>query len=103
MIGQGGMFLNSEGRLVVRRKFFTQRVTRDWNTLLREVVDTPSLVNLMAGWMRQSDLVVGRVPYTPSHSMTLFISERCIIFFDKYFNCKLEIYLSNTNFTEIYH
>ncbi|KFR04097.1 hypothetical protein Y956_00791, partial [Nipponia nippon] len=30
-------------RLDIRKKFFTMRVEKHWNRLLREAVDTPSL------------------------------------------------------------
>lgn len=33
----------SKFRLDIRRKFFTVRVARHWNRLLREVLDAPSL------------------------------------------------------------
>ena len=36
-------------RLDIRKKFFTVRVVRQWNTLPSEVADAPSLEALKAG------------------------------------------------------
>lgn len=39
----GGKLKKGRFILEIRRKFFTQRVVRDWNRLSRETVDAPPL------------------------------------------------------------
>ena len=54
VIGQRGYgFKLKEGRfkLDIRKKFFTVRVVRRWNRLLREAVDAPPLEVFRSGWM----------------------------------------------------
>ena len=48
---RGGGFTPKEGtfRLDIRWKFFTWRVVRHWNSLLRDTVDAPSLEAFKAG------------------------------------------------------
>lgn len=43
-----------EGKLWldIRRMFFTGRVVRYWNRMLREVVDAPTLEEFKARWIR---------------------------------------------------
>lgn len=58
--GQGAGFKLNRGRFrwAVRKKFFTMRVPKHWNWLLREVVNAPSLEWVPPGWDIQHDSVV---------------------------------------------
>ena len=63
--GNGFKLKEEKFRLVIRRKFYTERAARRWHKLLREAVHTPSLEALKA----RMDGALG-----PNHSTGLELS-----------------------------